>query len=261
MRYSRKQIQEAIRYWENQLKLMNEKIINESSKSNFIHELINIFGESKIYSDFNSTYSVNMSECELIRDLASKFIFTNQLKTRQIEFLNEIPSPQGDALGRYLYNFKPHFDRQKYVDGLILIDEPTNMPKIQLNIKKLSQPINIIFVVNLIVHEMIHQFTVECGNYLTEKFLSMINKKKFNAHTHEFIKMMNDINDNHGLNINIVGTSIDAECQLSLEKIRKFDGFISSMNETDFINTISDYNDQFSEFYENPDGSYTGMLY
>lgn len=72
---------------------------------------------------------------------------------------------------------------------------------------------------------------------------------------------MNDINNNHELNINIVGTSIDAECQLSLEKIRKFDGFISSMNKMDFINTISDFNDQFSEFYKNPDGSYTGALY
>ena len=53
----------------------------------------------------------------------------------------------------------------------------------------------------------------------------------------------------------------DTEYQFSLEKLRKFDGFISSINEADFKNTINDYNDNFSNFYENLDGSYTGMLY
>lgn len=69
-------------------------------------------------------------------------------------------------------------------------------------------------------------------------FLS--NESHFTLIFREKPKLMKDINNNHGLNVNIIGTSIDTECQLSLEKIRKFDGFISLMNETDFINAISD---------------------
>ena len=233
-------------------------MINES-KSPFIDALVAKFGKHMVYFDNDNTYKINLSDLQFIQKCANEYIFNNKLKLRPIELLDHVyVANVGDALGRYNYHDNEKHDDQHYIIDLVF--DHDYLTTIQLNKTKLSKDVNLMFIVNILVHEMIHQYDIECADYLHNKFMCHINRVKHIVHGNTFAKMMNEINTQHGLNINPVGFSIEHECEQSLQNLQQFDGVsvITKIKEDEYhelIKTIPD--SMFEQTIRHEDGSYS----
>ena len=64
-----------------------------------------------------------------------------------------------------------------------------------------NMPFN--YLASIVVHEMIHQYTVEIGNELQDEEDDKVNGKAHDPHKNEFEEMMNSINDEYGLSIEV----------------------------------------------------------
>ena len=76
------------------------------------------------------------------------------------------------------------------------------------------------FLASIVIHEMIHQYTVEHGNELTLENDDAKNNKLHNPHGDEFMKIANSINEEYG-------TSIEEKCDLCTIK-KEFDNSIAA---------------------------------
>lgn len=79
------------------------------------------------------------------------------------------------------------------------------------------------YIANIIVHEMIHQFTIENGHELEVKGNAMKQKSIYDPHENEFLTMMNDINEKHGLSITVACNlnNLSTEFDKSVSSIRR----------------------------------------
>jgi len=75
---------------------------------------------------------------------------------RPIELLDHIyVANVGDAIGRFNHHYiEKYDDSHQYIVDLIL--DSTYLHTIQLNKTKLSKDVNLMFIANVLVHEMIH---------------------------------------------------------------------------------------------------------
>ena len=95
-------------------------------------------------------------------------------------------------------------------------------PSILLN-PILTKGITLMLFVNILAHEMIHQDDVVNGSLLQRKYNAKLKdpRKSFNPHIGYFNNFANKLNNEFGLDIKEVGSTMDKESQLSIEAARK----------------------------------------
>ena len=212
-KYSRSQIENAIKFWNMVLE----------NKSPLIDDLVSVFDYYYVFMGMPLVPTQN--NLSAIYDVVNKNLFDNKLHKRSFAVNDELCVKQNSLLG-YVYEYYSDDDRktdvlisEKCIDSENSVHYP---PMICLSHKFMHSAHLVVSLASLIAHEMIHQWCVENGNALKEIYDCREKDKEYDKHGPDFIKFMNLANSKHGLNIEIHGTSID---QSNIDAIRSLKSF------------------------------------
>lgn len=157
---------------------------------------------------------------------------------RQIKFVNL----QYNAFASYVYADVKSNGKHVLIDHIYVApDGNTYFPLyIEMSSFILRIKIPFMYLVSILIHEMIHQYTVEFGNEIQLKYDDQKKRKKHNPHKNEFMKMMNEINEKYGTSISEISdiNNIKAEFDRSIEAARKM---LESDNKNDDIVYQNEY--------------------
>lgn len=216
-KYSKKQILKAIEHWTKILYKLNE------SENTLIHEFINVFGKDIVYSldNYEKIY-ITIDTIKTIYKISNIVLFDSKLTTRNIEVNNSIDT-KNLKFASYVFasakiNGIPTYIKQKYTakNGKVFYPPYIEISALMLHIK-----MPFAYAVSIIVHEMLHQYTIEHGTELLEQDNDMKTGKEHDPHAGEFKKLMDEINEKYGL-------SIEVACDLS-NMNNEFSNSISSI--------------------------------
>lgn len=207
MKYSRKQISEAIKYWTRQLKALDE------SKAKVIDDLIEKFGEDVVLSK-TGKFQPNTNNLRQIYDILNFRLFDNMLKN--IPVTAEHSKNIADRLN--IYNEVSRGDELKLDDvnvysvHLAAVNETeavngkTTRISIFDNIIMLNRDLMVpgvfIFIVSSLCHEMIH-YCNSFSDELRAHVLKSCNYPDYKYDSHNdpvFQEKMSQANDN-GLHV------------------------------------------------------------
>ena len=218
-KYTKKQIIESIKYWKWVLKTLCE------SKSALLDAFAEKFGEDVVFGlkekerifptidMFNDIYSI-----------ANDIIFDSQLTLRLIKDTNTLTNLN---FASYVYadvkikgTGKRTFIDHEYKASNGITYFP---PYIEISNFVFHVKMPFMYMASFMIHEMIHQYTVEHSNEIQLKYEDKANSKDHNPHGSEFKKMMNEINDAYGTSISIACdiNNIKAEFDKAIEASRK----------------------------------------
>lgn len=216
--HTKKQIQEAIKHWQNVLNQINE------SKNALISSLEQIF-EKDLCSYDASFNAANTSS--YIFDTLNKFVFNGKLSNINIQFLT---SSQIQVIFDKYNN--PQNPNDLYAVYFPIPDweyiNKTNFQDIKLKdqffIVNISQGImNPAFAISTICHEMIHYYDTFYGDILLQAYLHFKKKIQFDEHTTEIFKQKSNEANNMGLTIipNGSGYPLEELNKLSAYRLNK----------------------------------------
>ena len=213
-KYTRQQIIESIMHWENVLNTIDE------SKSSLFDAFADKFGEDVIFGN-NDCQRIDIS-LDMIKNIyciSNDIIFNSILKTRDIKI---IAYDNNNSFMSYVYAKAKSNGNLVYVDRkYIAKDGKTYFPPcIEVQAMTLRIKMPFMYLASMVIHEMIHQYTVEHGNELKLENDDSNNNKIHNPHGNEFMKMANEINETYG-------TTIEEKCDLHNKK-KEFDNAIAT---------------------------------
>lgn len=192
--YTRKQIEEALKYWTKRLDVLNESITRT------IQALIDEFGEKRVISR-EKDYRLTKEDLQKIYDVLNRCLFNGKLGRIGLEYWPEafIVDQVNDHLMRSEV-FNKNIDAAPYYgvwsgvskdvkdkDGNI-VDVRMSDDMIMIN-KSLVKDSVFIFVVATICHEMIH-YAYRLTDTYHDKVLysSQHNNQGFDSHSDEFFQ-------------------------------------------------------------------------
>lgn len=195
-KYTTAQITEAIKFW--------TKILE--NKSPFLDALVDDFGYDAVFSE-KSKITVSLNVIEKIAKISNAIIFNSTL--RDVDFSEDYEDKHmtpGAMLG---YFFTAWEDPSSGEFNLLLqrgIDKGGNIflpPTIYVSKQFLGQQMHLVALASVVVHELIHQKIVEEAD---SDRLEMLVSCQHDMHSEEFLKIANDINAKHGLNVTKYGS-------------------------------------------------------
>lgn len=212
-RHTRQQIIEAIKYWQNVLKRMNE------SKSLLLNAFSNEFGEDVVFG--NAGYERINASLDMIKriySISNDVIFNSALKLRDIKLVND----NCQSFASYVYAKVRQHGKLVYVNQIYVAQDGKTYypPYISIQSLVLNVKMPFMFLASIVIHEMIHQYTVEHGNELATEDNDAKSNKIHNPHGDEFMKIANNVNEEHGM-------SIEEKCNLHNIK-KEFDDAIAA---------------------------------
>ena len=217
--YTRHQIIESIKHWKNVLKELDE------SKSPLLDAFAEKFGEDVVFSLNEKELIIpTIDMLKNIYSISNDIIFNSKLTLRAIKITNIMANPK---FASYVYadvkikgTEKRTFINHEYKapNGIIYFPPYIEILNFVFYVK-----MPFMFIASFIIHEMIHQYTVEHSNEIQLKYEDKENMKNHNPHGLEFNKMMNDINEEYGTSIDIACniSNIKAEFDKAIEASRK----------------------------------------
>lgn len=208
-RYTKRQIIEAIKYWENVLKKIDESVHN-----NVIDALIAEFGEDVVLSTkFN--YTLTQQDLKKIYDILNLHLFSGR-----IDLLPVVLWPMNKLVDKLNYHAKMSGENNEeiknirclgvhssicteiYNDNHEIIDVKIRDHYLIINSSEIANSI-FIFIVAVICHEMIHVYDHQTSNEIHDMVLEWekYHKKEPAVHdTRIFKDKMKEANDN-GINV------------------------------------------------------------
>lgn len=188
-----------------------------------IDDLVREFSYEDVFAPNDEKTIIHHDDVINLYNILNKHLFSLALKQPHIEFTDDYIGT--NHIAGYNYKFVQFKDANTYTlvtrlmripNGVILIP-----PRILLN-PILSHGIALMFCVNALAHEMIHQDDVENGTLLQRKYDSkMKGEKDFNSHKGYFEKFANEINMKFNLNVKPEGSNVDDETTASIAAVRK----------------------------------------
>lgn len=195
----------------------------DESKSPLLDEFAKTFGVNIVFS--TNGYEMILPSLDMIQEIyriANKIIFDSKLQTREFKIsrMTEKLKFASYVFAKSKINGKPVF-----INKIIYTkDGKTFYPpwfEVSMLLLHFKMPFN--YLASIVVHEMIHQYTVEIGNELQTEEDFKANGKKYDPHENEFEKMMNTINDNYGLLIEVACdiNNIKSEFEKAVQHAKK----------------------------------------
>lgn len=194
--YSRKQIEEAIRYWTREL---NVRVLTEALTKT-VTEFENAFSHDIVFSA-DSVFAFSLENAKIIFSILNKNVFSNELKQIPFEFVsfNEmrmIASKFGYKNAYAMY--WRLFENYKLNDG-------TYIGKVLKSSQKFVMAVDIkqtfAFAVSCLCHEMIHYWLDEKTTIVNAIAEAKFEHKILNTHNNEFFEKYMDIAANEGINV------------------------------------------------------------
>lgn len=193
------------------------------SRSPLLNDLANVFSYDMVYNGYkrNDRPNPTLDTCQTIYRILNKWMFGNRL--RDSILINVINSGRNQLQYAANYEFMySAFQNRRGTVKLFLINEqhgidPTNPC---LNIVINGRP-TLMYITNLLAHEMIHQYDIENANGLDKMLECIMNKTEYNPHGDVFCRFMNDSNDYFGLNIQKTATNVEVDQQKATVAARK----------------------------------------
>ena len=215
-KYSKKQILEAINYWQSVLKMIDE------SKSPLLDSFAKKFGEDIVFGDSkNKNILPSLEMIEDIFDIANDIIFNSKLMHRDFKVVGIVEKLK---FASYVFAKAKKQGKPIFVDkifhasnGKVFYPPYFEISSLMLQFK---MPFN--YLASIVVHEMIHQYTIEIGNELQQQEDDILNNKVHDPHKGDFEKMMNSINDKYGLSIEVSCdiNNIKAEFEKAIQRAK-----------------------------------------
>lgn len=208
--HTRKQIIEAIKYWQKRL---------DESKSSLLDAFSKEFGEDVVFG--NAGYERINASLDMIKRIyriSNDIIFNSALTLRDIKLMHG----NCQSFASYVYAKARSHGKLVYVNQMYVAKDGNTYypPYIEIRSYVLSVKMPFMFLASIVIHEMIHQYTVEHGNELMHEDDDANIGKEHNPHGEEFMKIANDINEEHG-------TSIEEKCNICAIK-QEFDDAIAA---------------------------------
>ena len=188
-----------------------------------LKDLVKEFSYETVFAPNKETVKLEKSDIELIYDLLNKHLFNSALKMPSIIISNAY-SKTNHIAG---YSFRNVLFKGDNTYTLVTKEVKTPKgkilfpPQILINQDITKQGLPLIFFVNVLAHEMIHQDDVENGTYLKRLYEDKTNKRTFDGHKGYFETMANTINDKFNLNIEKSSSSLENSIDGSMKAIRK----------------------------------------
>ena len=229
LKYSRQQIEEAIKFWTQILE----------NKSPFLDRLVTEFGYDPVFrKDANMVF--DLDSIKKIAYAANDIIFKRSIIDLRIVLDKHQKFTSVDVPFGYMYFI---YDDEKSGKCTLLTqpvkDDEGNIlfdsPEIYVSPEFLgTTKFNLITVSSIIVHEMIHQSIVEnAGSEELSQIRDTLSAEF--GHNDKFKQMMSDINSKFGLNISIQGSSTyDDDSFRSLQKFAGSDYIIPEDEKNNF---------------------------
>ena len=171
-----------------------------------IQGLVDKFGVQEVFYADKPIKKLSQQDVEDIYWLLNLVLFDNNLKMPKIEESRECVEKNYHAA----YCFRKIL--LKTSDGFGLVKKTTKLPngkvigppRIIISPLMLSN-VNLMFFVNMLAHEMIHQDDVENGTYLKRLYKAKKEGKDIDPHDGYFMQMATAFNKEFGLNIQKTG--------------------------------------------------------
>lgn len=235
--YTKKQIVEAIKHWQNVLKRMDE------SKSPLLDALIDKFGKQIVESKKRNVV-LTSKLCYDILDVLNPIFFDGILQHIPIKCMHysdiisyskaldakydifDYEYPKNGFLGLFTSYIDSKDPSIKTID--FNVDLISKDPIIYINYDMVMNT-SFIFAVATLCHELIHYYDSLIGEYVELKRIEYMEKTKKDDHTtNTFINKLNEANEN-GLNVIINGENKLIEV-LDLDAIKKMQQMILENN-------------------------------
>lgn len=197
--YTKKQIIEAIKHWQNVLKMLDE------SKSPLLDTFAKKFTEEVVFSkNGHEKIFPTLNMLKEIYHIVNDIVFDSKLIDRDIKIDYAIDVDHL-KFASYVFasakqNNKTVYVKHTYTSSNGKVFYP---PYIEISDLMLHMKMPFAYIASAIVHEMIHQYTIEIGDELEIRDDDMKNKKEHDPHGNEFKSLMNEINEKYGLSIEI----------------------------------------------------------
>lgn len=224
--YTKTQIQEAIAFW--------TKILENTSP--LIDALTEEFGYDVVFG--RQCVIPSLKIIEKIYHLVNMYAFDSKLVPCPIE--NDIfgKCALDNAIMEY-YDVLYTDSKENPTKYILLTqmgqDESGKVyypPRIFVANKTLNEKMQLMSLVSVVAHEMIHQYVIEIGDGIQKQFeADYITHIPYDEHKNEFAIWMDRINSKHGLNICKVGSKITYDKD-SIDALKKFAGNDYAMNES-----------------------------
>lgn len=254
VKYTRQQIQEAIKF---QSKKLNK--INESSMS-LIDDLLTLFDKNKLFSSCLD-YILSQEDANNIYKILNTHIFDNQLSPQNILCIDE--TQMKHIYNSLKYEANPHDFYAQYFPDLRPSTNKLDLPIIgnELFIFNVSNcPVNVSFAISAICREMIHKYDILKGTLRKNMKDYFENGKPYNEHSTPDYNEKSDYANNIGLTVIPDGASIELKklCELSAMRLsRAYNKLLSDaeLNNID-ISALINYKST-AKVIPHYDGSYT----
>lgn len=193
------------------------------SRSPLLNDLVDAFSYNMVYNGYvrNDRPNPTSNTCQTIYRILNKWMFGNRL--RDSISINVINSGRNQLqyAANYQFMYSAFQNRLGNVK-LFLVNEqyeidPTNPC---LNIVINGRP-TLMYIANLLAHEMIHQYDIENANGLDKMLECIMNKTEYNPHGDVFCKFMNDANNYFGLTVSKNANNIEVDQQKAAVAARK----------------------------------------
>lgn len=220
MKINHRKILEAVEHAKDLAALYRHMMLEKTSP--LLQHLKNTYGKNCLTNDEMHYIQLSNKLVIDIYDCINTFAFNNKMKMPSISSCDEFIGT--NHIAGYKYCFFRHMNENKYT----LVTEPCYIngkialpPCIHFNPQIGKMPL--MFFVNILAHEMIHQFNLEHENTLELRFQCQQQNKKYDPHCKIFLDHMKRINDVYGLNIKVFGGNMKDEFNDASLNIKNFD--------------------------------------